>query len=153
NADNNLIAVFDVSKPGKSRSLGFIPVGWYPTSVRVTPNGKQLLVANGKGVTSLANPLWPQPGVPAPTHSVVQYIAGLFHGTLSSIERPSRPKLEQKLAVWTRQAYQCSPLRGDLAVLTAPETNNPIHAAIGASSPIKYCIYIIKENRTYDQVL
>ena len=37
NADNNAVAVFDVSTPGKSHSLGFIPVGWYPTSVRVTP--------------------------------------------------------------------------------------------------------------------
>src|SRR6185503_11453317 len=50
NADNNNVAVFDVSEPGKSRSLGFIPVGWYPTSVRVTPDGKRLLVANGKGI-------------------------------------------------------------------------------------------------------
>ena len=44
NADNNAVAVFDVSTPGKSHSLGFIPVGWYPTSVRVTPDGKRLLV-------------------------------------------------------------------------------------------------------------
>ena len=57
------MAVFDVSTPGKSRSLGFIPVGWYPTSVRVTPDGKHLLVANGKGLTPKANPLGPQPGV------------------------------------------------------------------------------------------
>ena len=63
NADNNIVAVFDVSTPGKSRSLGFIPVGWYPTSVRVTPDGKHLLVANGKGITPKANPLGPQPGV------------------------------------------------------------------------------------------
>src|SRR5262249_31045116 len=63
NAANNLVAVLDVSNPGRSRSLGFIPVGWYPTSVRVTPDGKQLLVANGKGIISKANPLGPQPGV------------------------------------------------------------------------------------------
>ena len=56
------MAVFDVSTPGKSRSLGFIPVGWYPTSVRVTPDGKQLLVANGKGIVPLANPLARNPG-------------------------------------------------------------------------------------------
>src|SRR5882672_2579604 len=62
NADNNMIAVFDVSAPGKSRSLGFIPVGWYPTSVRVTPDGKHLLVANGKGASSKANPGGPVPG-------------------------------------------------------------------------------------------
>src|SRR5439155_19824001 len=50
NANINTLAVFDVSELGKSRSLGFIPVGWYPTSVRVTPDGKRLLVTNGKGI-------------------------------------------------------------------------------------------------------
>ena len=59
NADNNVVAVFDVSTPGKSRSLGFIPVGWYPTSVRVTPDGRHLLVANGKGVIAQGQPARP----------------------------------------------------------------------------------------------
>ena len=61
NANINTVAVFDVSELGKSRSLGFIPVGWYPTSVRVTPDGKHLLIANGKGLTSKANRYGPQP--------------------------------------------------------------------------------------------
>ena len=89
NADNNLIAVFDVSTPGKSRSLGFIPAGWYPTSVRVTPDGKHLLVANGKGIIPLANPLGPQPGVNNSTDLSVQLIARLFRGTLSIIDLPA----------------------------------------------------------------
>ena len=38
NADNNCLSVFDVSKPGSSRSIGFIPVGWYPTGVKVIGN-------------------------------------------------------------------------------------------------------------------
>src|SRR5207245_5805461 len=83
NADNNLVAVFDVSTPGKSRSLGFIPVGWYPTSVRVTPDGKRLLVANGKGIVPKANPLGPQPGRNSSSDPTVQLIARLFRGTLS----------------------------------------------------------------------
>ena len=58
NADNNCLAVFDVSKPGNSQSLGFIPVGWYPTNVK-TLGSK--MIANGKGLTSMANPLGPQP--------------------------------------------------------------------------------------------
>ena len=62
NACNNNIAVFDVAAIGHSRSLGFIPVGWYPTSVRVTPDGRRLLVANGRGLISKANPKGPQPG-------------------------------------------------------------------------------------------
>ena len=59
NADNNCLAVFDVSLEGKSISKGFIPVGWYPTNVRVI--GQKIFVANGKGFTSFANPKGPQP--------------------------------------------------------------------------------------------
>ena len=153
NADNNNVAVFDVSNPGKSASLGFIPTGWYPTSVRITPDGKHLLVANGKGLTPLANPLGPQPGFRFPPRSVQQYIASLFRGTLSIIDLPERNEREAHLAAWTRQAYQCSPLRRDAEVWAIPAANNPIPMKPGEKSPIKYCLYIIKENRTYDQVL
>lgn len=59
NEDNNCLAVFDVSTPGKSISLGFIPVGWYPTNVKVVR--KEILVTNGKGLTSAANPQGPNP--------------------------------------------------------------------------------------------
>ena len=153
NADNNVVAVFDVSTPGKSRSLGFIPVGWYPTSVRATPDGKHLLVANGKGLVPKANPLGPQPGVNSNTNLTVQYIARLFRGALSVIDLPVRKRFEAQLAEWTAQAYRCSPLRAEASV-TAPRTaGNPIPSERGGNSPIKYCIYIVKENRTYDQVL
>ena len=153
NADNNIIAVFDVATPGKSRSLGFIPAGWYPTSVRVTPDGKKLLVANGKGVIPKANPLGPQPGVNSNTNSVVQYIARLFRGSLGVIDLPSRDKFEQQLKEYTAAAYLCSPLRSDAGVSTARPAHNPIPLRPGDPNPIKYCIYIVKENRTYDQVL
>ncbi|HWH70671.1 MAG TPA: bifunctional YncE family protein/alkaline phosphatase family protein, partial [Candidatus Sulfotelmatobacter sp.] len=153
NACNNAVAVFDVSTPGKSRSLGFIPVGWYPTSVRVTPDGKRLLVANGKGVISKANPLGPKPGVENDPKSTREYIAGLFHGTLSLIDLPARSRREQQLARYTAQAYQCSPLRPDAGVWASRPANNPIPLKAGEASPIKYCLYIIRENRTYDQVL
>ena len=52
NADANNLAVFNVSEPGEAKPLGFIPVGWYPTSVRYNPADKRLYVANGKGTTS-----------------------------------------------------------------------------------------------------
>ena len=59
NADNNCLAVFDVSKPGKSKSKGFIPTGWYPTCVKAID--KRIFVTNGKGYSSFANPLGPNP--------------------------------------------------------------------------------------------
>ncbi len=153
NADNNVVAVFDVGTPGKSRSLGFIPVGWYPTSVRVTPDGRHLLVANGKGLTSKANPLGPQPGVNVSNEATVQYIGRLFQGTLSIIDLPPRKQFAAQLARYTAQAYLCSPLKRDASVAVSSPAGSPIPRTPGKVSPIKYCIYVIKENRTYDQVL
>ncbi len=152
NANINTVAVFDVSQPGKSRSLGFIPVGWYPTSVRVTPDGKRLLVANGKGLMSKANRNGPQPGREPPS-TVREYIAGLFRGTLSIINLPSKEEqFEQQLKRFTAQALGCRPQPAK--ELTEEDlAGNPVPIRPGEPSPIRYCLYIIKENRTYDQVL
>jgi DNA-binding beta-propeller fold protein YncE len=148
NANVNAVAVFDVSVRRKSRSLGFIPVGWYPTSVRVTPDGRRLLVANGKGATPKANPKAGAPGKDPP-----QYIGNLYSGTLSVIDLPRGPQWETQMAAWTAEAYRCTPLKAGEAVTAAPPSGNPIPAKVGDSSPIQYVIYIIKENRTYDQIL
>jgi DNA-binding beta-propeller fold protein YncE len=152
NANINTIAVLDVSVRGKSRSLGFLPTGWYPTSVRVTPDGKKLLLTNGKGIVSRANPKGPQPGKAAAPGTTAEYIGSLFKGTLSIIDLPERTAFEKQLETYTADAYRCSPLLTDnSAPLKRPE-NNPIPGILGEASPIKHCIYIVKENRTYDQV-
>jgi len=158
NADNNCIAVFDVSHPGQSEAKGFIPVGWYPTSVRLVKN--QLWVANGKGFTSKANPYGPSPvrkkeevishGASFKPGSQVEYIGGLFKGTMSVINVPS----EKTLLTYTKAVYSNVPysiaktLNADT---TAP--GFPIPMTLKQKSPIKYVFYVIKENRTYDQVL
>lgn len=151
NANINAVAVFDVTTPGKSRSLGFIPVGWYPTSVRVTPNGKQLIVANGKGLISKANRNGPQPGGGGPA-TVREYIASLMEGTVSVIDLQTGEKFIEQMAKLTAQTYRCLPLVEKEPSADSP-SDNPIPNRLGQLSPIKYCLYIIKENRTYDQVL
>jgi DNA-binding beta-propeller fold protein YncE len=147
NANVNAIAVFNVSQRGKSASYGFIPVGWYPTSVRVTPDGRRLLVANGKGATAKSNP-----GGTLPRKNT-DYTAILYKGTLSVIDLPNGKDWDQKMAAWTAEAYARTPLKAEAAVSGTPPAGNPIPAKVGDPSPIKYVIYIIKENRTYDQVL
>ncbi|MCA0381862.1 MAG: bifunctional YncE family protein/alkaline phosphatase family protein [Bacteroidetes bacterium] len=157
NADNNCLAVFDVEEKGESRSKGFIPTGWYPTSVKVV--GKKLFVSNGKGVTSLANPYGPNPAVrkQAVTYQAgdakkpqeVQYIGGLFKGTLSIIPEPDA----QQLKVMAKQVYDNTPYTKLKELMAAGEPGNPIPMKVGDASPIKHVFYIIKENRTYDQVL
>ncbi|MGJ1239110.1 bifunctional YncE family protein/alkaline phosphatase family protein [Sphingobacterium siyangense] len=157
NADNNCLAVFDVSSPGRSISKGFIPVGWYPTNVKVV--GKTILVSNGKGLSSKANPQGPNPTdqkEKVDRHAgdlnkpkEIQYIAGLFKGTLSFI---STPKPEE-LALYSQAVYHNTPYSKEKELQTEGEFGNPIPMKVGTPSPIKYVFYVIKENRTYDQVL
>ncbi len=157
NADNNCLAVFDVKKPGESKSKGFIPVGWYPTNVKVV--GKTIFVSNGKGFTSMANPKGPGPYRPRQSVNYqqgdinkpqeVQYIAGLFKGTLSIITEPTTAQL----GIFSRAVYKNTPYTKDKELNAAGEIGNPIPMKVGDKSPIKHVFYIIKENRTYDQVL
>jgi YVTN family beta-propeller protein len=148
NADNNNIAIIDIAKRGKSEVEGFIPTGWYPTSVRTSKDGKRLFVANGKGVASAANPRGPQPTKPR-DHDT-QYIGALLKGTVSLIDLPGKTKLAQL----TRRVYANSPYTDELLKSArAPRVKTAIPVRIGEPSPIKHVIYVIKENRTYDQVL
>jgi DNA-binding beta-propeller fold protein YncE len=146
NADNNNLAVIDVSERGRANPQGFIPTGWYPTSVRFDAEGN-ILVASGKGTSARTNRHGPQPGITA--RGIREYIGGLHTGTLSWIKRPDAAAL----ATHTAEAYTCTPLQKDSAVATkGREKDNPIPEIPGGPTPIRYCIYIIKENRTYDQV-
>ena len=158
NADNNCLAIFNVSKPGSSRSFGFIPTGWYPTCVRVV--GNTLLVANGKGFESISNPYGPQPDnkkiktpyqkeITSEDKQQVQYIGSLFKGSLSFIPIPTMNELEK----YSKEVYKNTPYNKNKESLAAGEFGNPIPQKVGAPSPIKYVFYVIKENRTYDQVL
>jgi len=163
NADNNDVAVVDVSSPEESRVLGFIPTGWYPTAIAVSPDGKKLFVGDGKGVgTGPSYPLrgggmildiYNKPGQSyGPRHDkpvTFDYISSLVGGDVSVIDMPDRAQL----ARYTAQVLAGCPYRDALLTQTA---DRPAHTIIptivGQKSPIKHVLYIIKENRTYDQV-
>jgi DNA-binding beta-propeller fold protein YncE len=141
NAYNNNVAVFDIGVRGAARPLGFIPTGWFPTSVRVTPDGRNLLVVSARGLTPKSDSAgsaknWPR-------------IEELFRGSLGIVALPRDSEFDRALAAWTGVAQRCRP---------APPAGNggqaggPIPSASGGASPIRYVIYVIKENRTYDQV-
>jgi len=147
NADNNCLAVFDVSSPGSSRSMGFVPTGWYPSVVRTIDT--KLYVANGKGFSSLPNPHGPNPtgkkqsvllhAGDSTKPQTVQYIGGgLMMGTLSIIPLPT-PK---ELSVYSQAVYHNTPFHKE----QEKETTSDM-------PPVKYVFYILQENRTYDQVL
>jgi len=149
-SDANAVAVVDVSQT-RSMMLGFIPVGWYPTAARVLPDNR-LVVLNGKGSGSFANPKGPRPDVqPARSHEGIrsdQYVGSIQRGTLSWID----PFNDEQLDTYTRTVAANSPYRDQLLDDARVPQGNPIPSAPGASSPIEHVMYIVKENRTYDQV-
>ncbi|MEO8478972.1 MAG: alkaline phosphatase family protein [Gemmatimonadota bacterium] len=146
-ADANAVAVFDLSArfsgvataTGNDALAGRIPTGWYPTAMMVT--GDSLLVANGKGTGSRANP-----GGPGPRESLERQGKRDVHGytlaQLSGTVSISRTALLDRAALAPLSARVARANRWD--VPTANRMTYP---------PIEHVIYIIKENRTYDQVL
>jgi len=129
-ADNNAVAVFQL---GTHRLLGRIPVEWYPSALLLTDDS--LLVLNSKGKGTRANPHFPTPEVKLADDSH-DYTLGQLNGTITTlpanIKSPELAKLTTRVARannWNRKI-----------------TNNNY-------PPFKHVIYIIKENRTYDQVL
>jgi YVTN family beta-propeller protein len=147
NADNNTVAVVDIEKPGASEVEGFIPTGWYPTSVQFDRDGSRLFILSGKGLTSMPNPRGPIPG---DRGAEGQYIGGMLQGSLTILPTPDKATLKAYTArVYDITAYSD---RIKLSPANAPP-DSPIPAQVGARSPIRYVFYVIRENRTYDQVL
>jgi YVTN family beta-propeller protein len=132
-SDANAVAVADIS--GERTHLeGFIPTGWYPTALRALKSGA-LVVLNGKGGRSFPNSQGPNPlttGEASP-----QFVGRLQTGTASWID----PYSDEQLAAWTRTVFANSPYTDSKL-----DEANPL-------PPIEHVIYIVKENRSYDQVL
>jgi YVTN family beta-propeller protein len=146
NADNNNVAVIDLGNRKESRVLGFIPTGWYPTALAVSPDGRQLYVGTGKGMgfrnnypaTTRHQQKAPDPKMP------YDYIAGILSGHVSVVNVPD----PRELAAYTRQA-----------VANVPVSSHYVDEAQAAKvrrevfPKIHHVLYVIRENRTYDQVL
>jgi YVTN family beta-propeller protein len=150
-SDANAVAVADVSLD-RSSVQGFIPSGWYPTGAAVLPDGR-LAVLNGRGLGSHPNPMGPNPAVaPAPVHlgqPAPQYVGRLQTGTVSFIDPPSAQALEEH----SQTVFANSPYRDSKLDHAGVPEGNPVPTRPGGPTPIRHVIYIVKENRTYDQVL
>jgi DNA-binding beta-propeller fold protein YncE len=142
-ASLDAVAVFDASNLGKptdraaSAPLGFIPTDWYPSALAV--HGDDLLVATAKGQGAGPNNF---PGQTAYERRNREnaYIPSLLAG---SVARLKISDVESKLVELTRQVAADNLLRNDPAQIRFARGTNPIH----------HTIYVIKENRTYDQIL
>ncbi|HEY0693243.1 MAG TPA: bifunctional YncE family protein/alkaline phosphatase family protein [Kribbella sp.] len=145
NAGNNDVAVVELARKSgqKDKITGLIPTGWYPTTVTLTRDGSRLLVTNAKGMGAGPNPRGPNPTQAGLDYS--QYVGSMIMGTLSDIRTPSRDDLARYTAqVRVNNRFDAS------GAANGPGAVVPVRP--GDASPIKHVIYIVKENRTYDQV-
>jgi DNA-binding beta-propeller fold protein YncE len=147
NADNNSIAVIEVEDRGKSKPLGFLPTGWYPTFVTTTADGKRIIVASSKGSgtgpSRVKRPIDPI----APSVSF-QHHGNQLNGLVSFIDVPDA----KRRAEYTKQVYDNALYRDTLLEMSGAGSTSIIPAKVGEGSPIKHVLFIMKENRTYDQV-
>jgi YVTN family beta-propeller protein len=150
NADNNSVLVADIGDAAITRVEGFVPVGWYPTAVAVSRDNRTLYVGNGKGLRSLPNHP-SQTADPRRLHRPppFDYIGRLFTGSISLIPRPE----EAELARQTEQVRRNSPYTPETLARAPLPRDSVIPAQVGEPCPIRHVLYIIKENRTYDQVM
>ena len=139
NAISDSVAVFDLTKlqaNAKQSPVGFIPTEWYPTALGATRD--ELLIASAKGKGS--GPITELRKGYAGPYPKYEYIPALTQGSIARV--PLR-ELDSQLAGYTNQVVAANAARGN---------TDHIPFASG-TNPIKHVIYIIKENRTFDQVL
>jgi YVTN family beta-propeller protein len=124
----NAVAVIDIPT---LRVLGHLPTGWFPSKLKVSNDGRKLIVANAKGYGS-----GPNGGSSFKLGSEGSYVGSLMKGTVSVIDIPDDaelPKLTQKVL-------------DNNFKFEAPTPRNPVY------DNIKHVVLISKENRTYDEV-
>ena len=142
NGTQNAVAVFSF-KPGKSELVGLIPVGWFPGAVVHDSRRQMLYVANIKGNATTKS---------LKSEDESQNNSHQYHGSLSLLKVPA----SRELAAHTRIALANMryPLLKHAMLPPRPgQPPRPVPERAGEPSVFKHVVYIIKENRTYDQVL
>jgi YVTN family beta-propeller protein len=139
NAGNNAVAVV---QPGRRDPVrGFIPVGWFPTALALTKASDRLLIGNGYGFGSIA---------PVPAGRTGRSYSDR-KGEISIVPLPVPIGQLNQYTVQVRKNNRT--IGGGESPAAAPHVSSvPIPPTLAHASPIRHVIYIIKENRTYDQV-
>ncbi len=145
NGTQNAVAVIRFS-PGQRRSmlLGLIPAGWYPGALVFDPARKTLCVANIKGHAVELKTYKETGGAGLNSHH--------YHGSVSLIPLPKRKELRKMSAV-VYDNFRRERIREAMREPRAGRPPKPVPERIGEPSVFEHVVYIIKENRTYDQIL
>src|SRR5208337_1837264 len=136
NASSDAVAVFEAGKPDDNHAAYFIPTEWYPTALAV--HGDELLIATGKGEGTGPNAGW-EDNPAHPGKRQHPYIPSLIRGSVARVHLPTAERDSEQL---TREVVGSNQMEGRTGEIRFQRGGNPIH----------HLIYVIKENRTYDQV-
>ena len=138
----NAVAVIDAEK---LTVQGYIPTGWFPAKLKVSNDGKKLIVSNAKGFGS-----GPNGGSTFNAGPEGSYIGSLMKGTVQVLDIP----LDEELRKYTEQVISNNfSFEKASSSKFAARKNNPVPLYPGEKvSPIKHIVFISKENRTYDEV-
>jgi YVTN family beta-propeller protein len=142
NGTQNAVAVVSF-RPGKSKLTGLIPTGWYPGAVLYDSARLSLYVANIKGIGS---------GKRFAASEKKEFNSHQYFGTLSLIPIPDRKQLAHDTRIVQRN-YQRVAVEAALLPPRPGVAARPVPERVGEPSVFKHVVYIIKENRTFDQVL
>jgi YVTN family beta-propeller protein len=142
NGTQNALAVVSFS-PGKSKLLGLIPVGWFPGAVIYDSSRDRIYSANIKGIG---------PGEARTSNGRPKFNSHQYYGSVSLLDRPGPKELPALTSL--ALANIRFPLLAKAALRARiGQQPRPVPERVGEPSVFKHVIYIIKENRTYDQVL
>ncbi len=138
----NAVGVIDIPA---LKVMGHIPVGWFPSKLRVTPDGKKLIVANAKGFGS--GPNGGKNHTPGPEGT---YIGSIMKGTVSVLDIPADKELKRTMEKVITNNFAINPAS---SAQFDWRRDNPVPLYPGQKqSPVKHIIFVSKENRTFDEV-
>ena len=140
NGGNNLLAVIDLAD---DKVIGLIPTGWYPGAVHLSADGNTIMVANTKGIGSRDSTRRTSPDHGLNSHD--------HTGSVTFIDKPSSAELEE-LTFRAATNMRLPKINETVQLSRAKERMVPVPLRPGEESVFKHVLYIIKENRTYDQV-
>ncbi len=145
NGSQNAIGVieFDAQELEDAKLIGLIPVGWFPGAIAVDHSRQSIYVANIKGL--------PKQPKTEPQSQAEGFNTHHYSGTLSLVEIPSAEVL-QKLTMVASNNMHAARIKKSLQPARPDQPPRAIPQRIGEPSLIKHVVYVIKENRTYDQV-
>src|SRR5271166_3269460 len=152
NASSDAVAVFEAGKPDDNHAAYFIPTEWYPTALAV--HGDELLIATGKGEGTGPNAGW-EDDPRHPGKRQHPYIPSLIRGSIARVNLRDAERDREKLTQEVVRSNQMEGRTGEIAFQSGGKPGPPTRdgfARVGVENPIHHVIYVIKENRTYDQV-